>query len=969
MKRKVVLLGTLFALLPLLSSGFDLVKDSKACAEIVLPENASAPEKFAAKELSKYAEKMTSAKLPVVARAGQGPCVKFLVVPEGKKSGNKKLDEALSKVKYDGFVFLAEKNTLLIAGRRERSILYGVYSILKNAGVIFFHPDPTEEGEYVPKRKDLSVKDGVTVKSPAFNSRRITLNGGSHKNQHVYNWFIRNGIQVFSPQIPKDPRIAELDPIFLRGGHNMGNNLVGRVGKGEDFKEKREQLLKEHPEYFGLVNGKRVFAGNEKGACQPCTSNPETLKRMLDNIRTEIAMFEGKENIYSFCNDDHTQWCECENCRKLDDPLAPRANRHAARWWKFVNYMAENLLSKDHPEQHVHTLVYQTYRFPPRTVKPDPRVPVVICPHQRCYIHPLTDPTCPPNASNFKKMFDDWAAIGQKATTFEYQTQMPGATRYLPMERAWVEDLRYYHKLGMEGFGFVTRAALSDFGPKRNTPFNLHMWMSLWQQHYLTGHFSWNINDDVEKVLENINSKYYGPAWKYMKPYREELTKALYAPGLHMGYGTPDIALGQCLESAGLIQRLHACLDKAEQEVANDPLFLKRVKRDRLFLKLSWEDSHKFYLAQKQKEYIAKKAVGIVLDGKLAEKAWKTAEISSDFRKFQQFDDPAELQTFVRILYDKNNIYLGIECLKPKSGKVEDLAVKDGIPAAMKGSHLEIFITPRKLYGKYLHLGFSHNGKRFDALTSSGSSRDESKKTDFDFRISEEPDRWVAEVKVPLKNFGLTIGEGETMKVNVARVALLDSGKNEASSWSGAVFHGSEAHRTVSFGETGPMIRNGDLETLAEPRRKLSSGKPNKWKFISPKVPKFWYFNEANPGEVEVRTDKPSSGKQYMRIKGLNAFVGQSGNWPKDLKAISVTLKVRGKAKMLTRVFGKTKEGFASDINSPDKWTEVKGTITLPENPRMFWFRITGELDLDDIQVFPAADADEDMPTADKHSS
>ncbi|MBO5761691.1 MAG: DUF4838 domain-containing protein [Lentisphaeria bacterium] len=963
--KSILLLGMVLGCAGLLH-GLDLVKDGKANARIVVSDKASLSEKFAAKELSKYAGKITGTALPV-AKEGKALPIRFLIVPEGTKS-NKKLDDALKKVKYDGFVILAEKESVLIAGRRGRSLLYAVYHIIKENGVIFFHPDPADEGEYVPVKKSFAVKDGLTVKSPVFNSRKITLNGGSLKNQHVYNWFLRNGIQVFSNRPVGDVKVMELDPVFTRGGHNMGNNLVGRVEKGENFNAKRAALLKEHPEYFGLVKGKRVIAGNDRGACQPCTSNPETLKRMLENIRKEIAIFGGKENIYSFCNDDHTQWCECENCSKLDDPTAPRANRHAKRWWHFVNYMAKNILAKDKPLQSVHTLVYQTYRFPPKGIKPDPRVPVVICPHQRCYIHPLNDPACPPNASTFKKMFDEWAAIGQKATTFEYHTQMPGATRYLPMERAWVEDLRYYHKLGMEGFGFITRAALSDFGKKRNTPFNLHMWMSLWQQHYLTAHFSWNIHDDVEKVLENINSKYYGKAWKYMKPYRAELTKALYAPQIHMGYGTPDAALGQCMESAGLTQRLHKFLDDAEKAVAKEPLYLKRVQRDRLFLKLSWEDSHKIYKMQKQKEYVAKKASGIVLDGKLDEKAWKTAEISSDFRKYYKYEEVAELQTFVRILFDKNNIYFGIECLKAKSGKVKDAAVKDGIPAAMKGSHLEIFLTPKKLNGKYQHLGFTHNGKKFDALTTSGSSRDESIKTDFQFKITEEADRWVAEVKVPLKNLKLTIGEGETWKVNVGRVALLDNGKSEASAWAGAAFHGSDVHRTVAFGEKGAMIKNGDFEDLVAPRRKLSSGKPNKWKFVSAKVPKYWNFNENNFGSVEIRNDKPFSGKNYMRIIGKNSFVGQFGTWPKDTKVISVTMKVRGKGEILTRVFGKKKEGFLSKINSPDKWTEIKGTITLPELAKAMWLRITGTLDIDDVQVAPSADADEDMPTAEKHS-
>ena len=81
-----------------------------------------------------------------------------------------------------------------------------------------------------------------------------------------------------------------------------------------------------------------------------------------------------------------------------------------------------------------------------------------------------------------------------------------------------------------------------------------------------------------------------------------------------------------------------------------------------------------------------------------------------------------------------------------------------------------------------------------------------------------------------------------------------------------------------------------------------------------------------------------------------------------------MTMKVRGKGELFTRVFGKKNEGFMTKIDSPAKWTEIKGTITLPERAKFMWLRITGTLDIGDIQFAPAMDADEDMPTAEKHS-
>ena len=74
-----------------LAQGFDLVKDGKANARIVVSDKASLSEKFAAKELSKYAKKVTGTALPVTNRGNLMP-IRFQLVPEGTKS-NKKLDE------------------------------------------------------------------------------------------------------------------------------------------------------------------------------------------------------------------------------------------------------------------------------------------------------------------------------------------------------------------------------------------------------------------------------------------------------------------------------------------------------------------------------------------------------------------------------------------------------------------------------------------------------------------------------------------------------------------------------------------------------------------------------------------------------------------------------------------------------------------------------------------------------------
>ena len=945
------------------SDALPVIENGTSKAVFVLPDNAGQTEKLAAQEFCNYVEKITGVRVRTADKTGAGAVtIRLSLCTEPGLPDNVKM--AGEKLRYDGFILDVSKDGIRIISAKKRGLLYGVYYLLREyGGVIWFHPDPTDEGEFVPKSAHFRIPFQLTVKNPEFELRRFILNGGSTKNDHVYKWFVRNGMQVFSGNI-SDKNTAAFDPVLIGGGHEMNTLLVGYPGT----RAATAALLKEHPEYFGMdSHGVRRPGGNFKGAIQPCTSNPEVLKRMGDHALGQIARFKGRENIRELCDDDHMAWCQCPECRKQDDPQAPSNNRHADRWWHFVNYMAGRIMTPDHPENRLSAYLYQSFRMPPRTVKPDPRVSVTVCPHQRCYIHALTDPECTPNAATFRKMFEAWHQMKMRGNTFEYHTQLPGATRYLPMEKAWVEDLRFYKKMNMEGYSFVTRAPFGGWSGKYKTPFNEYMWLSLWQQHWLTAHYSWDIGTDFDAVNDKINAAYYGAAWKYMKPYRKELEKALLAPKVHMGYGTSGLALGRCGDSAGLFEHLHGYLDQAEKAVAGDKLRLKRIRRDRLFLKLNWEKAYSAYQNAKQREYNAKSLKGsLKIDGRLDEDAWRTADVISGFKVNSK--QAASPQTFVRILYDSGNLYFGIEAMKAKAARPLDVAMENGIPGAMKGSYIEIFLTPPELKGKYYHFGFTHNGKSFQALTDSASARDENVKIGFSYRISEQPDRWVAEVKAPVGKLVGKVKDGSTWKLNIARVAVTDQGKQEASSMCNGVFHGSEAHRTLAFGEKGAIVRNGDFEDVGKPKIKKHLKK--QWEYVSGNVPLHWDFNENNTGKIEMRSDSPSSGKYYLHVSGVNAFVEQGmtipGNKP---ERYAVGMMARGKGTLLIRLRknGKYSKGILQKIDS-EKWIPVHGVIDLvPDAKRIvFTCRITGTLDLDDTRV--TAEAPEDMPDAAKHS-
>ncbi len=944
----------------------ELVKDGAAKCAIVLSAQAGLVERHAADELKTYLQKITGADVAITAEAAPGVTpIRIGVAGADNLVMNRDLKKAVAAITDDGFVIESGKDGVQIVAKDKRGLLYGVYHLLKSYGGVYWL-FPGEEGEYCPKNNAFVVPAQCTTVNPAFTERKFRLNGGSGWTPDTFDWLLRNGLQVYGAKYkdgsPEKKYMDERAMII-----NVSDELTP-IMVGAWDKKKLQALFDEHPEYFGIYKGKRGVYG----VSQPCTSNSEVIKLMLEHWLQKLEAY-GQVPLVAGCgNDDHTCWCQCDNCKKLDPPEEVATGDVSTRWWLYVNAVAKAILTPDYPNRSMAVLVYQNYRRVPVGVKPDPRVTAIICPHQRCYIHPLDDPTCAPNASKFRKMFEDWHAAGIRSTTFEYHPEMPGKCSYLPMEASWVKDLQFYKRLNMYGFGMVVTAPDGHYAGHEYGRTHLYaltnQWRALWQQHWLTGYFAWNIDADFETVSEAINSRYYGPAWPAMKAYRAELLKAIQETPVNMGYGTPNAVLGKCYDRPGLAQRLADLLDQAEKAVAQDPVILKRVKYDREYLKTNWEAAYEEYQQTKQKEYNARRTTQApVIDGILDDPDWKNSDFVTDFIVFGEDGRKAEVQTFVRMLYDDTNVYFGIECLKAKSGKVEVKAAKDGLDA-LNGSHLELFLTPPGLGGKYYHIGFSTNGKLYQAMTDSPSSRDADFKLNPQVKMTELPDRWIAEVKVPIEKLKGKIADGDVWRINVARCALTDAGKAESSSWSGGgVFHGSEVHRSVAFGAEGAIVKNGDMEDCGKPR--LDKNPARNWEYLSADVPLHWSFNENNRGKAELVSTGAPFGRHFLRLQGTNAFVEQVIAIPAGATdTFGVNLVARGKGELCLSLRDATGKYHNSIIKKfdTDKWETISGLLQCDVPGRtVLALRITGEIDLDNIRM-SAETSLANMPDAEK---
>lgn len=931
---------------------YALVKDGKPTSCIVLPENAGPVEKHAAEELSLFLEKVTGARVAIESMPAPDLYNIYLGTFDAKNvSHSTTIAKAVSELTNDGFVLAADKDGIQIIGKKPIGVLYGVYEILKRyASMRWFAPGA--EFEYCPKKTTVSVPEQITTNNPSFKNRCLNIycTAMPINSDGTLDWMVRNGLTVMVPRnlyMRYRNDLEKRGAIMNDGGHCFSQLLSNK-------------LFDEHPEYFSLIDGKRVTqeVAGRGDRRQPCTSNPEVAKIMVEGIKNRYL--DSSPQIYRIANNDGGGWCQCETCTKIDPLEEKEKNCVSTRFFTFVNKITSEVY-KTHPDAEFWVYSYQNFRIPPLGITPLSRYTICFCSHGRCYRHCLSDKNCSVNTI-FCEMLLNWKDKGNPIMTYEYNfwESHDDIPPYIPMEHVICQDIKYYKKIGL--VGFLLNACPPDnkkYGDW-NTRWNTASWLAQWQTLYLAAQLSWNADAGYDVLVEDMGSKYYGKAWTEMKLYRELLVKAYEETPGHAGYALPSeknlFLYGKALEKPGVEAKLLGFLDRAEEAAAGDEIILKRVRRDREYFGAFWQFLYKEFLAKQPKELNAMRvSEKISIDANFNEDDWKKSNIVGNFivNKDGKTADVADPQTFVKLLFDKDNIYVAIEAMEPKPDKMLT-KVKEHDGPIWADNCLEIFIAAPRKDGKYVHIVFNSDGMVYDAMNTSAIGAEMKFESGIQIKVKKLTNRWVAEMRIPAEALGRKIQEGESWKINVARTRRLNDGTRQSSSWSNGFFHEPNAFRSVVFGTA--LLKNGDFEDDKEPDKYQ---KKTKWKFEGNKIPTYWMFHEGQVGTEILLTDGAASGKQFLRLKdgGIYQKLNQAMDYRSNLVAHA---KVRGKGTLViamycyNRTTGKNVPGKnlkKIEVDSND-WVSVEGVYKCEDDKILrLAFQVEGEIDLDDVTV------------------
>lgn len=501
---------------------------------IVIAADASEQERVAAEELRHYLSYMLTAPYPMGAADVTGP-----IIAIGRAAARL---QVLPKAELgeDGFHLKTVGDSIAIAGG-VRGVLYGVYELLERLGCRFFTP----RCEKIPLTQDIPLPDLDEKQVPVLEYR-------------YHNYIDFTGY----PRFAVKSRINGPVPIPEKlGGHW---SYIWFVHTFDRCVLDPEVWFDRHPEYFSLVNGKRI-----KERTQLCLTNPDVLAIAIDAVKKALRENPDKRLISVSQNDWYNQ-CTCPDCSAIDRREGSSAG--SVIW--FVNQVAE-AIEAEFPEAVIDTLAYQYSRPAPLHIRPRKNVCVRLCSIEACFSHPLG---CCDDASrqvirpdgiksDFMQDLQDWAKVCDRLYIWDYTTSFSHYPAPFPNWHVLKPNMQSFVRNHVKGVFEQACGALGG-GADLNE-----------LRAYLIGKLLWNADCDYEGLMQEFLGHYYGAAAPFIHQYLQILTEKIQKENIHVGFNDPCDGPHLSEEMLDIYEEL---LKAGEQAVLGDTIRSMRTARVRL---------------------------------------------------------------------------------------------------------------------------------------------------------------------------------------------------------------------------------------------------------------------------------------------------------------------------------------------------------------------------------------------------
>ena len=537
---------SLFALLLAGSSlaGPTIVKDGKPQAIIVTAAQPSASAKRAAEELQRFVEMMSGAKLPIMTENQTLPAQPLLLV--GRSTRVKGVDLPAGDDKdrtREGFVLKTQGNTVILAGNEDgeyRGTEYAVYELLERLGCRWYYPG--EFGQVIPTVKTITVPDVNLAQKPSFVVRNVWPAGWADHAGGYEEWLIRNKGTVRNGfAFPGDGTIQKLAPLAKYAKDFPEIYAMDKAGKRQDEKT--------GPEWTML-----------------CTTNAKAVEIAANSI-ADYFRAHPEANSYGFSAPDNNAVCYCPDCvARMHDILLDSGIGESISdpYFNFVNNLAWKV-NEQFPEKYLVVLAYASRVSPPEGLdRPwNKNIIIQLAQLRVSAMRPIGTPT-DYSALRQLRTLKQWARITPTMLMYDYDPHADLSRMPFWRSRAIAEDMKLYKASNV--VGFTTEGNTSFFRTGLN--------------YYVRAKCMWDVNTNVDRLLDDYYANFFGPTAAPMKQFCEEIEAMLQATPDNITWHPFYVDWTPTYPPAR-VAALGKLLDQAEAQ-ANAPVLKTRLRMFRV---------------------------------------------------------------------------------------------------------------------------------------------------------------------------------------------------------------------------------------------------------------------------------------------------------------------------------------------------------------------------------------------------
>ena len=475
------------------------------------------------------------------------------------------------KLKPTEFLIKSDSKSIYLIAQNPKYLRYAVYTLLE----IWEFRKFTATETYVPKVTEFLFPKNTTKRyQPSFDYRALFFPDcydEAFRDWHKLDWHIDN---------------------FGIWGHSF-NVLVPP-----------KEYFKSNPKLFALYEGKR----NGESLCM----TNDTVVDLVEKKMAKIIAEKPDAQFYSVSQNDDVVYCECTECRKLNEKFGgPQGSLYY-----FLNKIAAHF-----PNSKITTLAYLHTFKPPINLKIASNIYTILCPIELNRGKAISAQSAP----SFVKILDNWSKTSPHLFLWDYTVQFSNYMSPFPNFEPFQSNYKLFERNKVKGLFVQGYADVpGDFSELRQ---------------YLLAKLLWDTNIDIKAVTADFLRGFYGKAAPHVSDYLKLLIENQNKSNTYLDIYSGPVQARNTFLTPDAMDQYDKLLELASEAVADDAVLKSRILKLRLGLEFVYFEQSKFYGKNQHGMFIINNNGEKQIKDKLTERVQNFSKSCNDFGIYELSED------------------------------------------------------------------------------------------------------------------------------------------------------------------------------------------------------------------------------------------------------------------------------------------------------------------------------------------